>query len=109
MSVISKIFEKFLELKESIKGELESSFAHTTELLTYDESLTFFIKGKSLPENSSAVKGIMGRFLQDDKWLIYQAFWDSDDKPTSERYLIATKLNDELIDAFDGKDLLIIK
>lgn len=105
------------KIVEELRAWLKAVFPFGPEKvdqLTYDQAIRYFVEQR--PEDSTIEKGAL--LLQDDPagTLVYQVFLnianelvcDVDGRPFG-RHMIVGILDVELIEAFDGRQLLIVE
>lgn len=118
-SVLKNITKEFLALGDQIEKLFDSlkilkSKPDEIELLTYDETIKYFINEK--PENPDVIKGVILRQPYEERWLVVQAFLNESDeiicddknKPLN-KFIIVTEFDKELKDVFKDKNLIIVE
>jgi hypothetical protein len=92
----------------------EDAGHETVDELTYEDTIRWFIQHKK--DAAASQKGVLQKEMnKDGTVMVYSAFADAQNKPVSKengemlcRAVLANKLDDELIEMFEGQDFVEI-
>ncbi|ESA37119.1 hypothetical protein N836_00120 [Leptolyngbya sp. Heron Island J] len=121
---ISHLIRNFNGLIEQFRGLSRTIFgsqpretqqeSKAVNLLRYEDLIQYFVEAK--PDDLKISQGALIKEYKGSKYLILQIFLDknyeivssSSGKPYGRR-ILAKKLDQELVDAFNGKEMIIVK
>lgn len=112
--------ENFSEEKQKFKYKLDDFWQKlfkepkVVPLMTYEDVIKYFVSNR--PSDSRVKKGVLLRMSHSQGQLLAQMFLDFNDQIIDDqngnpygRQLVARKLDQELLDAFDKQDLIIVE
>ncbi|MEH2149764.1 hypothetical protein [Nostoc sp.] len=106
------LIQKLSNLADSFKSFLQVETE--VQVLTYDSAIEYFVKNR--PQENNVAKGAILREIEAHGQSIIQVFLDNKNQlvcmPDGRPYrhkLIARQLDNELNEAFDNEDLIIVE
>ena len=117
LQAASAVLEQLKGLSQSVSSWLPQNLrreAQKTTLLEYGDLIKYFVEAR--PDDPSISQGVLIKESKGDDYLILQLFLDDDcrvvvapdEKPYGRR-ILAEKLDQELIEAFNDKEMIIVK
>lgn len=105
----------FFSKTPNLKNDLISFFRIRNESnlfipqVSYEEIIDYFVVNQTKPENAKSIKGAVLKEKNSKGFLIYQFYLDKDDNILSGRQINTLNIDQELMEAFSDKDLLIVQ
>ncbi|MGB3790408.1 MAG: hypothetical protein WA949_20540 [Phormidesmis sp.] len=117
LQAASAVLEQLKGLSQSVSSWWPQNLrreAQKTPLLQYEDLIKYFVEAR--PNDPSISQGVLIKESKGDGYLILQLFLDddcrvvvaSDGKPYGRR-ILTERLDQELVEAFNNKDMIIVK